>query len=218
MGVQKHQQLCSFNELSRSGGSRARSCQSPSPPAVPWEQSRHALMCPRHPCPRGALAPAAPCPLPTTARGEDAPKQSPSQPGCFCSTLHQGASRREARRLPQAQCNGDDAAPSYPCPMGPPLCSSLGACRGSGTRADPMGPTGSAPPGPAVGVPEPAPGPWLGPAGAALEPGEPAALPLPGRVLGYRNLLKYFSPPLAGPSKFGAYSFTLWASGTSEAV
>lgn len=47
---------------------------------------------------------------------------------------------------------------------------------------------------------------------------EPAAFPLPGRVLGYRNLLKCFSPSLAGPSKFRAYSFTLWASGTSKAV
>lgn len=82
---------------------------------------------------------------------------------------------------------------------------------GRSTGADPAGQTASAPPDPCW-----VPG-WAHPE-QPWSREEPAALPLPGRVLGYRNLLKCSSPSLAGPSKFGAYSFTLWASGTSEAV
>lgn len=157
-----------------------RSRRSPSPPAGPREQSCHPLAVPSAPVSPWALASLAQRPLPTAARGEDAPKQSPSQPRCFRGTLHQGASRRGAWRLPQTPGNGDDAAAWYPCPVGPPPCGILGTHTGRSTGGDPPGPTASVPPpGPAVGIPEPVPGPRLGPPGAAPEPGGTCRAPAP---------------------------------------
>lgn len=208
MDVQKHQQLCSCNELSRSGGSWARSCRSPSLPAGPWEQSRHVLACPRLPCPRGHRHPRLDVLSPPEPGARMLPSKALPSPGAFaglCTRVRAGGERGGSPKPPAMGM----------MPHGTPLRSSLGTRRG---RGDPAGPRGSVPPGPAVGVPEPVPGSRLDPAGAAPELGEPAASPLPRTGAGLWNLLKYFSPSLAGPSKFGTCSFTLWASGTREAV
>lgn len=132
--------------------------------------------------------------------------------------VHHSASWRGAWWFPQAPCNGDDAAPSYLCPWYTPSAAASGP-----TWVSALGDI----PWVRQGLPHqillwvflilcqvPV---WVHPE-QPWRWGELAVLPLPGRVLDYRNLLKCFSPSLAGSSKSGAYSFTLWASGTSEAV
>lgn len=119
------------------------------------------------------------------------PSKALPSPGAFAGPCIRVRAGGERGGSPKPRATGTMAALLQPCPMGPPpLRSSLGTHTGRGTGGDPAGLTGSAPSGPAVGVPEPVLGPWLGPPGAAPEPGGTCSAPAPWPGAGLQEPVK----------------------------
>lgn len=176
MDIQNHQQLCSFNELSRSRGSRVGSCRSLTASWPLGAEQNHctaSATCPHGDWQQGLMSP------PTTDRDKSASNQTLPSTGTSAGSCTGVGS-------------GGEAAPADPCPIGTPSAAASGHTWS--TRSDPVGLAGSAPPSPCWSHPE-----------QPRSQRDPPVLPLPAGG-GFQEPVKALFPLLAGPSTFGTSS------------